>query len=183
MISVRAPVGALNIANQDYGIGRGLCSIKFDNNYDDKYSFYLISRKDSLKMFERGSTYKAVTSEDIGELLCAKPPLKEQKIAKFLNHRTEVINSAITRLNQKLFILEEKRSSLITQVVSKGLNLNTALKDSGIERIGQIPEQWELKRTDWFLRVKKNQVLASDLGEEVLHYSIPSIRDNGDGKI
>jgi len=86
-----------------------------------------------------------VGGDFLKELILPRPSLNErQKIAKFLNHRTEVINSAITRLNQKLFILEEKRSAIITQAVTKGLNSNVQLKDSGIEWLGKIPEHWTI---------------------------------------
>jgi len=58
----------------------------------------------------------------IGQVIVTLPPISEQiLIAKFLNHRTEVINTAITVLNKKLFILKEKRSALITQATTIGI--------------------------------------------------------------
>jgi len=71
------------------------------------------------------------------------PSLKEQKqIVFFLDTKTSLIDSLIEKTIQKIELLKEKRTSLINEVVTKGLNPNVEMKDSGVEWIGEIPSDW-----------------------------------------
>ena len=88
-----------------------------------------------------GSTQKAANLSDINSSYVPIPP-ENEKIATFLNKQTRIIQTAITKLKQKMLILEEKRSTLITQAVTKGLNPKASMKDSGIKWLGSIPEHW-----------------------------------------
>lgn len=81
------------------------------------------------------------------------PPLEEQKsIAAFLDSKCEAIDQAIQKQKDIVIKLSEYKQSTITQAVSKGLNLNVEMKDSGIPWIGKIPKKWEIMRikdTSW----------------------------------
>ena len=71
------------------------------------------------------------------------PPLSEQQqIVSFLDTKTSLIDSLIEKTQQKIELLKEKRTSLINEVVTKGLNPNVEMKDSGVEWIGEIPSHW-----------------------------------------
>ena len=72
------------------------------------------------------------------------PPLSEQQqIVSFLDTKTSLIDSLIEKTLQKIKLLKEKRTSLINEVVTKGLNPNVEMKDSGVEWVGEIPSHWE----------------------------------------
>lgn len=72
------------------------------------------------------------------------PSMKEQKlISRYLDKKTKQIDLLIGKLKKKIEILKEKQISLINQCVTRGLNLNVKMKDSGIEWIGLIPKHWE----------------------------------------
>ena len=74
------------------------------------------------------------------------PPLSEQQqIVSFLDTKTSLIDSLIEKTQRKIELLKEKRTSLINEVVTKGLNPNVEMKDSGVEWIGKTPSHW--KRT------------------------------------
>ena len=71
------------------------------------------------------------------------PPLPEQKqIVSYLDTKTSLIDSLIEKTQRKVKLLKEKRTSLINEVVTKGLNPNVEMKDSGVEWIGEIPSHW-----------------------------------------
>jgi len=71
------------------------------------------------------------------------PPIKEQfQIVHFLDEKTELIDKLISTKEKKISLLKEQRTSLINQVVTKGLNPNVNMKDSGSEWIGEIPDGW-----------------------------------------
>jgi len=75
------------------------------------------------------------------------PPLPEQKqIAKFLDHETAKIDLLIAKQQALIALLKEKRQAVISHAVTKGLNPNAKMKDSGVEWLGQVPEGWEVKR-------------------------------------
>lgn len=75
------------------------------------------------------------------------PPLEEQTaIAKYLDTKTQAIDQRVSLLEKKIGYYQELRKSLINEAVTKGLDKNVKLKDSGIDWIGQIPAHWEVKR-------------------------------------
>lgn len=75
------------------------------------------------------------------------PHYKEQRaIAVFLDRETERIDTLIAKKERQIELLQEKRAALISQAVTKGLNPNAKMKDSGIEWLGQVPEHWDVKR-------------------------------------
>jgi len=78
------------------------------------------------------------------------PPIEEQKLlSSYLDKRTEQINTFIKKIQKKIELLKEKRSSLINQHVTKGLDPSIKMKDSGFEWIREIPKHWEIKKLPW----------------------------------
>lgn len=74
------------------------------------------------------------------------PPLPEQhQIVSFLDEKTSLIDDLITKKEQKIGLLKEYRTSLINRVITKGLNPDCPMKDSGVEWIGMIPSHWDVK--------------------------------------
>ena len=83
------------------------------------------------------------------------PPLTEQTaIAQFLDDKTSKIGDAIAIKEQQITLLKERKQILIHKAVTRGLNPNVTLKDSGVEWIGEIPEYWEVKRLKYLLKSK-----------------------------
>jgi type I restriction enzyme S subunit len=87
------------------------------------------------------------------------PPLSEQnQIVSYLDTKTSLIDSLIEKTQRKIELLKEKRTSLINEVVTKGLNPNVEMKDSGVEWIGEIPKGWGVKRLKNVSEVKPSNV-------------------------
>jgi len=81
-------------------------------------------------------------------------PLTEQlRIANFLEHETAKIDDLITKQQQLIELLKEKRQAVISHAVTKGLNTDVPMKDSGVEWLGEVPEHWEVKRVKHFGKV------------------------------
>lgn len=82
---------------------------------------------------------------DFGLLLLSVPPPEEQSvIVKFLDYKTALIDQAIGIKVKQIELLKERRQILIHRAVTRGLNPNVKLKDSGVEWIGEIPEHWKV---------------------------------------
>ena len=149
LLSVRAPVGAINVADQEYGIGRGLCAIRpRTNQLECRYTKYLLEVvRTELYVVATGTTYDAVTINDVSNTTCVVPPFDEQtQIANFLDCKTEQIDELIRIKERRIELLHEQRTVLINRVVTKGLNSNVEMKPSGVEWIGEIPNHWEVLR-------------------------------------
>lgn len=75
------------------------------------------------------------------------PPLDEQKaIAAFLDRETARIDALIEKKQRQIELLQEKRSALISHAITKGLDPNAPMKDSGIDWLGKVPKHWEVKQ-------------------------------------
>ncbi|WP_036193166.1 restriction endonuclease subunit S [Marinobacter daepoensis] len=145
LFSVRAPVGAINLADQAYGIGRGLCSISPSGLTKDFLWWAAIVFKTELVSVSTGSTFEAVSAEQVENLLLFRPPIDEQNaIAAFLNHETAKIDTLIEKQQQLIKLLKEKRQAVISHAVTKGLNPDAPIKDSGVEWLGEVPEHWSV---------------------------------------
>jgi len=165
LLSVRAPVGELNLADQVYGIGRGLCAIT-PTNIDQNYLWYgLQVFREELSSRSTGSTYDAVTVNDVRNLSVLIPPDEQRAIAAFLDCKTAHIDALIEKKRRLISLLEEKRTALISHAVTKGLDPNAPMKDSGIPSVGQIPSHW---KTRWNKRVFEEIDERSPSGREEL---------------
>ncbi len=93
------------------------------------------------------ATIAHFTSDKFKSLICAFPTLPEQQaIANFLDQKCASIDSLIKKKQQFLELLEEKRRTLITHAVTRGLDASAPLKASGVDWLGDIPKGWEVKR-------------------------------------
>ena len=146
LLSVRAPVGAINIADQTYGIGRGLCAIHPTSDLHSRFTYYLLlAIRDGLSSQATGSTYDAVTVGNVENLMVALPSVQEQRaISTFLDRETAKIDALVAKKERLMKLLQEKRTALITRAVTKGLHPDVRMKDSGIEWLGAIPAHWDL---------------------------------------
>jgi type I restriction enzyme S subunit len=105
---------------------------------------------------------------EMKNILLAVPPLEEQKIiAQFLNKKTPKIDQAIEIKEKQISLLKERKQIIIQEVITKGLNPNAPMKDSGIDWIGQTPAHWKIKRLASFGCFSKGGGFSkSDLSED-----------------
>ena len=90
------------------------------------------------------ATIQNVSAEKYGEMYLPLPSsINEQNhIAAFLDHETAKIDSLIEKQQQLIELLKEKRQAVISHAVTKGLNPDAPIKDSGVEWLGEVPEHW-----------------------------------------
>jgi len=111
-----------------------------------KWLYYLLQTLE-LDKFSKDSAVPGLNRESTHNKLVPYFNITEQiKIAKFLDRETSQIQNLIEEYEKLIDLLKEKRTALISQVVTKGLNPNVKMKDSGVEWIGEVPEHWEAKK-------------------------------------
>lgn len=119
LMSVRAPVGELNISDKRYGIGRGLCSIKAIKVESRFLWYYLIKSKGDFNYYSNGSTFDAITISNLSSFPISIPPLHEQnQITSYLDKETSIIDKIIDKIKENINLLEEYKTSLIHHVVT-----------------------------------------------------------------
>ena len=102
-----------------------------------------------------GGLRQSMKFEEMRRLPILVPPLSEQqKIAQFLDHETAKIDTLIEKQQRLIKLLKEKRQAVISHAVTKGLNPNAPMKDSGVEWLGEVPEHWVLPKIKWFFKTE-----------------------------
>ena len=98
-------------------------------------------------MLSSGSTRSRIPLSVMAFRRIALPPADEQQaISTFLNHETAKINALITEQQRLIALLTEKRQAVISHAVTRGLNPDAPMKNSGIEWLGEVPEHWAVER-------------------------------------
>jgi type I restriction enzyme S subunit len=117
---------------------------KIGNKLNEDFSFYqLKSYEPEIRNNTNGMGIPHVDGQYVRSLVLLTPPLQEQEqIVNYLDEKTTIIDKLISTKQRKVELLKEQRTTLINQVITKGLNPNVKMKDSGVEWIGEIPEYW-----------------------------------------
>jgi type I restriction enzyme S subunit len=127
------------------------CVERFPNTVNQYYyAYYLrnLAKSGFIQSLAKGIRERSTDFRfnDFGELTLPVPPLHEQTaIAAFLDKKTALIDQSIEIKQKQIELLKERKQILIQKAVTRGLNSNVSMKDSGVEWIGEIPEHWEVK--------------------------------------
>jgi len=109
--------------------------------------YWLESNYERIRGLAGSESRDGLNLELVGGIQCPLPPLTEQiNISIFLNLQTSIIDQLITEKESLITKLQEKRKALINEVVTKGLNPNAPMRDSGIEWLGMIPKHWKVTK-------------------------------------
>jgi type I restriction enzyme, S subunit len=111
--------------------------------------------KELISIEGRGFTRINLRQDRLNDTPILLPPLSEQQqIVSYLDTKTSQIDSLIEKTQRKIELLKEKRTSLINEVVTKGLNPNVEMKDSDVEWIGEIPSHWETSFFRYYIKLR-----------------------------
>lgn len=152
-----------------------------------KYLYYFSRVFNSkLRQFATGLKVFRFSTDDLKNLFLQLPSLPEQTaIANFLDRETAKIDTLIAKQERMIELLGEKRSALISHAVTKGIDPNAKMKDSGVEWIGKIPEHWGIKKFKYLFQIKKR--IAGKLGYDVLSITQKGIKikdtESGEGQL
>lgn len=143
----------LGVSNYDGIISPAYSVFRFDTaKAQPEYMHYLLRTKIYTTQFKSLSTgvidsRLRLYPETFGIVEILLPSLGEQKkICAFLSHETAKIDNLIEKQQQLIELLKEKRQAVISHAVTKGLNPDVPMKDSGVEWLGEVPEHWIIKR-------------------------------------
>ena len=148
VISMRSFQGGLELSYLEGSISSAYVMLKPNLNVVDieyfKYLFktprYIQSLQSTSNLIRDG---QALRFNNFSQIKLVLPPKADQeKIVSFLDTETSRIDNLIAKQEKLIELLEEQRKSIISHAVTKGLNPNAPMKDSGVEWLGEVPESW-----------------------------------------
>lgn len=145
----------IGLSEIDVVVSAGYIVLQSNDEVDKRYFKYLLHRYDvaNMKLFGSG-VRQTINFNHIANSTLLVPPIEEQKrIAAFLDEKTAKISQAISTKEQQIALLKERKQIIIQEAVTRGLNPNAPMKDSGIDWIGKIPAHWEVKRVKQSLKL------------------------------
>ena len=146
IFSKRAPVGLVAINSNPLCTNQGCLSCVPKDSVDAKYFYYVMSiYGEQFDLFASGTTFKEISADAFANFKLPYPDSETQKqIASFLDTKCAEIDALIAAKEKTNALLKERRQSIIYEAVTKGLDPTVPMKDSGVEWIGEIPEEWEI---------------------------------------
>ena len=138
--------------------------LKVHEGYYNAYYDYLLRFIDDEKVFIHlaKNLRSSLTETDFGAIKTIVPPLEEQKrIAEYLDHQCAEIDAVIAKTKATIEEYKKLKQSIITNAVTKGIRGNRPMTDSGVERIGDIPADWQVSPLQYYVELNK-----STLGED-----------------
>ena len=143
---------------------------QFNRNVVKNYKKYICNNHYVQNIFSSkatGSIRKTLKRDDFKELVVLLPQFQEQQaIANFLDQKVSEIDHILEKTRESIEEYKKYKQSLITEAVTKGLNPDVEMKDSGIEWIGEIPKHWEVKKIKYIFEILKR--ISGQLGYDVL---------------
>lgn len=133
--------------------------IRLDNPKYYAYLFQSQNWKNQIRSLVNGVKVYSINRAILKKTTLLFPPLSEQQhIVSFLDEKTAKIDEYIVKKNKEIEALKEWKKSLIAHVVTKGLNTNAKMKDSGVSWIGDIPEHWKVDKLGMHFRQRNEKV-------------------------
>lgn len=157
------------------GVGYGtteLIVLRTKNKTDSRYLYWLTRSYEFRNWGEAEMTgsagQKRVTHEFVSNFLTAElQPTHQRRIAAYLDDQTAKIDRLMEMRRRQMELLKEQRAALIQQAVTRGLNPDAPMKDSGIPWLGEIPAHWEVKRGRFLVLPGRSSVKPGPFGTQL----------------
>jgi restriction endonuclease S subunit len=166
VLSKRAPIGQAAILDVPSTCNQGCFLLTRLDGVDERFYYYaLIHLRPALEALGRGSTFMELSADDLRSVRMPFPSESSQHIAaNYLDRETDRIDGLIAEKERMLALLEEKRTALISRVVTRGLDPDAPMQPSGQEWLGEIPAHWSA----WRLKHLASEALSYGANEAAL---------------
>jgi len=170
--SIYGSIGKVNRIKIESSIHQGILGLITDKELKTKFlEYYLNFLYKDIRSFSSGTTQDNLNQEKVNNFEITIPPLQEQQqISDYLDYKTSKIDKLIEKTQQKIELLKEQRTSLINTTVTKGLNPDVEMKNSGVEWIGDIPSGWDVKPLKYVSNYNTNSLGNNTDPEYELNY-------------
>lgn len=148
LLSTRAPIGTVALAGIVTCINQGCRALVPRESLNSRFIAYILGAWAAhLGSLGRGSTFLELSTDALGGVKVPIPgQLEQAEIVGFLDRETAKIDALIAEQKRLIALLQEKRQAVISHAVTKGLDPNVPMKDSGVEWMGDVPRHWTVDR-------------------------------------
>lgn len=159
-----ATIGRLGILGTPATTNQACCVLTNSTVISNMYLYYwLMAFREEIVQLGSGGGQPNISQDKIINLKVSAPSYEEQTaITNFLDHETTKIDTLIAKQERMIELLGEKRSALISHAVTKGIDPNVAMKDSGVEWLGEIPKHWEIIQSRRLFSERKERAQEGD---------------------
>ena len=163
IFSKRAPIGLVVLNKEPLCTNQG-CISCVPKEASSKYYYYAMSVfTDSYELYGSGTTFMEISATSFANFQLPNPSINEQQsIATFLDTKCGEIDALISLQEEMTSELQAYKQSVITETVTKGLNPNAKMKDSGVEWIGEIPEEWNICKAKFLVNISHGMDPVTD---------------------
>lgn len=177
VFSKRAPIGTVAITADKLCTNQGcLGLVEKSGRVLNKFYFYVISiYGEVFNLYGSGTTFKEISANTFANIKLPMPPIQEQKsIVGFLDAKCSEIDALTADIQTQIDTLEQYKRSIITEAVTKGLNPDVEMKDSGLKWIGKIPSSWNVMPNKYLMK-KKKVICPVYKGEDILSLTMKGV--------
>lgn len=140
------------------------CQAMISININFKFGYYIFNIMD-MDWYNNGGTIPCISNLKLLNEKIPFPSLPEQQaIADYLDDKCAQIDNITATINEQIDVLKQYKKSVITEAVTKGLNPNAPMKDSGVEWIGRIPKHWEVVKLKYALENNSEKIKVGPFG-------------------
>lgn len=183
LYAMYASVGKVSVLGVKATINQALLAISLKKGIDDAYCTFALNAWEPYIISEsNGTTQFNLNANKVANLQIPMPPENRQRIiSDCINGNCVKVDSLIANVQAQIEKLKAYKQSLITEVVTKGLDPNAPMKDSGVEWIGKIPAHWSILRFKNIADIKSNLVNPKDYMD---YFQVsPENIEKGSGKL
>lgn len=165
IFSKRAPIGTVAINTVPLCTNQGClsCVPKKENIFIDYFYYVLSIATEELNLRGSGTTFKEISATSFGDVKLPVPTKNEQKsISEYLDVQCAKVIEVMRDIQSQIDILEQYNRSIITEMVTKGLNHDAKMKDSGVQWVGDMPAHWKCNRGKYILKYIQKPVREDD---------------------
>ena len=187
VISLRSFEGGIEHSTYVGCVSPAYTVLRAEKNITPTYFKYLLKSGPYIAALQASTDSlrdgKSISYEQFGAIPLPYPAPDEQRsIATFLDHETAKIDALIEKQQRLIELLKEKRQAVISHAVTKGLNPNASMKDSGVEWLGKVPSHWAVKRIKQMSSLISKGTTPNTVGEDLADEGVRFLKAENIGK-
>jgi type I restriction enzyme S subunit len=179
-------IGKFGYTTEEAAFNQQINAIEFNKEkiYWKYGIYYMSTQEEQQKYYQNGNVVYILNTQNQKRVMLSYPSLQEQqKIADYLDEKISITDNIIAQTNLSIIEYKKYKQVLITETVTKGLNPEVEMKDSGIDWIGKIPRNWNLPKIKQLFFIGRGRVIAKTELDDNRLYPVYSSQTKNDGRL